>query len=165
MENPDGTPTWPEAQVPAVEPDDEAWFRRLAMAAVWDPRNVDAELAARTQQVKEIMTPKTPHISKLLTRTLENLSNFFQALEYIAVHPENQGMGIGTALVKSGMDQADKLGLDIFVHAFEEGCPLYKKMGFRLLAEFIQDYSQCGGTKRCGAYFYLYEHGSRGASV
>jgi hypothetical protein len=37
------------------------------------------------------------------------------------------------------MEQADKMGIEIFVHALREGAELYKRMGFRLIAELVQD--------------------------
>ena len=64
--NPDGTPIWPEAQVPAVEPEKEAEIRRTAETVVWDPNNdADGELSHRVDALKEDVTPQTPHISKL----------------------------------------------------------------------------------------------------
>lgn len=86
-------------------------------------------------------------------------------LEYLAVHPNNQRKGVGTALVKSGMNQADKLELAIFVHAFKEGVALYKRMGFQLVAELVQDDSALGGNGEYGAYFFVYEPGSRNDRV
>ncbi|KAJ5628269.1 Acyl-CoA N-acyltransferase [Penicillium lividum] len=144
--SPDGTPIWPEAQVPSVGSEKEAEIRRIATTVVWDPNNdADAELSGRVDALKEEVTPKIPYIS----------------LEYLAVHPDNQHKGVGTALVKSGMNQADKMGLAIFVHAFREGVALYKRMGFRLLAELVQDDSAYGGSGEYGAYFFIYEPGSR----
>ncbi|KAJ5730901.1 Acyl-CoA N-acyltransferase [Penicillium malachiteum] len=136
----DGTPIWPEAQVPAVEADKEAEIRQAAETVVWDPNNDADELSDRVTALKKEVTPKTPHIS----------------LEYLAVNPDNQRRGVGTALVKSGIDQANKMGLEIFVHAFQEGVPLYKRMGFRLIAELIQDDSKYGGSGEYGAYFFIY---------
>ncbi|KAJ5938246.1 hypothetical protein N7454_004588, partial [Penicillium verhagenii] len=128
--SPDGTPAWPEAQVPAIEPEKEAEIRRLAGTAVWDPNEDDSVLGDRVTTLKNEVTPKKPHIS----------------LDYLAVHPDNQRKGVGTALVKSGIEQADKMGLDIFVHAFTEGYELYKRMGFELIAELIKDDSAYGGS-------------------
>ncbi|KAJ5087580.1 Acyl-CoA N-acyltransferase [Penicillium angulare] len=137
----DDTPIWPEAQVPSVEPEKEAEIRRLAQTVVWDPNNDAEVLSEPIDALKKEVTPKTPYIS----------------LEYLAVHPDNQRKGVGSALVKSGMEQADKMGLKIFVHAFREGVELYKKMGFRLVAELIQDDSAYGGSGEYGAYFFIYE--------
>lgn len=44
------------------------------------------------------------------------------------------------------MREAEKLGLDIFVHAFRSGRGLYKRLGFRIAAEITQDDSMYGGT-------------------
>ncbi|KAJ5633277.1 Acyl-CoA N-acyltransferase [Penicillium lividum] len=123
----------------------EAEIRRIAETVVWDPNNDADELEDQVTALKKELIPKTPHIS----------------LEYLAVHPDNQRKGVRTALVKSGMDQADKLGLNIFVHAFKAGVELYKRMGFRLLVELVQDDSAYGGSGEYGAYFFIYEPGSR----
>ncbi|KAJ5771757.1 Acyl-CoA N-acyltransferase [Penicillium odoratum] len=141
----DDTLVWAEAQVPAVEPEKEAEIRRIAETVIWDPNGDADELGDRVTALKKEVTPQTPHIS----------------LEYLAVHPDNQRKGVGAALVKSGMDQADKLGLNIFVHALKAGVELYKHMGFRLLAELVQDDSAYGGSGEYGAYFFIYEPGSR----
>ncbi|KAJ5679333.1 Acyl-CoA N-acyltransferase [Penicillium macrosclerotiorum] len=145
----DSTPTWPEAQVPAVEPETETEIRRIAETVVWDPNGDDNELSDRVDALKKEVTPKTPYIS----------------LEYLAVHPDNQRKGVGTALVKSGMYQADKMKLRIFVHALREGAELYKRIGFQLIAELIQDDSAYGGSGEYGAYFFIYEPGSRASSA
>lgn len=63
--------------------------------------------------------------------------------------------------MRSGMDQADKMRLDIFVHALAEGAELYKRMGFRLIGELVQDDSAYGGSGVYGVYFFIYEPGSR----
>ena len=78
-------------------------------------------------------------------------------LDYLAVHPTNQGKGIGTALVQSGMRQAEKLGLDIFILALEAGMDLYKRLGFYIEKEIVQDYSKHGGTGEYRFYFMIYE--------
>lgn len=78
-------------------------------------------------------------------------------LDYIAVDPDNQGKGIGTALVESGMEQAKKLGLDIFIYAKEEGSRLYKRHGFRVEWDCTLDDSQYGGTGRVYIALMIYE--------
>ncbi|KAF4770145.1 hypothetical protein N7455_006246 [Penicillium solitum] len=141
----DGTPIWPEAQVPAVEAEKEAEIRRIAETVVWDPNDDADVLLDRVNALEKEVTPKKSYIT----------------LEYLAVHPDNQRKGVGRALVKSGVDQADKMGLDIFVHALAEGAELYKRMGFRLIGELVQDDSAYGGSGVYGVYFFIYEPGSR----
>lgn len=79
------------------------------------------------------------------------------ALEYMAVHPDNQGKGIATLLVKSGMEQARKLGLDIFILAFKPGFKLYARLGFRVERELVQDDSAYGGPGEYVVRYMIYE--------
>ena len=53
------------------------------------------------------------------------------------------------------------MGLEILVHALREGAELYKRMGFRLIAELVQDDSAYGGSGIYGTYFFIYEPRSR----
>jgi len=55
--------------------------------------------------------------------------------------------------VKSGLEAADQMGLDVFVVACKEGLGLYQRQGFVLLDQVIQDDSQWGGTGEHGMYF------------
>ena len=82
----------------------------------------------------------------------------------MAVHPDNQGKGIGTALVESGMREAEKMGLDIFVLAFKAGVGVYKRLGFRIEQELIQDDSMYGGSGEYGIYYMIYEQSSKSAA-
>ena len=76
----------------------------------------------------------------------------------MAVHPDQQGKGIATALVKSGMKEAEKLGLDIFVLAFRAGFKLYDRLGFRLERELIQDDTPYGGPGEYAIRYMIYDH-------
>lgn len=75
----------------------------------------------------------------------------------MAVHPENQGNGIATLLVQSGMREAEKLGLDIFIVAFRPAWGLYSRLGFRVERELIQDDSMYGGDGNYGIRYMIYE--------
>lgn len=75
----------------------------------------------------------------------------------MAVHPENQGKGIATILIQSGMKEAEKLGLDIFVLAFRRGWGVYSRAGFRIEQELIQDDSMYGGDGKFGVRYMIYE--------
>jgi len=74
-------------------------------------------------------------------------------LDYLAVHPQHQGKGVGTALVESGMREAEKLGLDIFIQAMKAGLGVYRRLGFHVEKEFIEDDSI--------VYFMIYEQGPK----
>lgn len=66
-------------------------------------------------------------------------------LDYLAVHPDNQGRGIATELVASGLKEAKKIGLDVYVRAFPPGVGLYRRLGFRIEKELGLDDSEEGG--------------------
>lgn len=53
-------------------------------------------------------------------------------------------------MVESGMREAEKLGLDVFIHAMKAGVGVYKRLGFRIERDFVQDDSKYGGP---GEYY------------
>lgn len=60
-------------------------------------------------------------------------------LDYLAVHPDVQGRGIATQLVATGLEEAKKIGLDVYVRAFRPGVGVYRRLGFRMEQEFVTD--------------------------
>ena len=48
----------------------------------------------------------------------------------IVVHPDHQGRGVGSALIREGTDRADKEGVFCWVHASEAGAPMFERCGF-----------------------------------
>ena len=60
-------------------------------------------------------------------------------------------------LVESGVKEAQKMGLDVFVLAFKAGLGVYERAGFKLLGQIIQDDSKYGGKGEYGAYFLVKE--------
>lgn len=87
-------------------------------------------------------------------------SDCLAELDYLAVHPDNKGKGIGTALVESGIQYAEKVRLPIFARAFMAGLGIYRRLGFKEVERVIQDDSQFGGKGKYGAYFVIYDVGS-----
>ena len=55
-------------------------------------------------------------------------------------------------LIENGINEAKKMGFDIFVLATRAGLGIYQKAGFRLLEQVIQDDSKFGGTGEWGMY-------------
>lgn len=78
-------------------------------------------------------------------------------LDYLAVHPENQGKGIGSTLVESGLQQARKMGLPVFILAFKGALGVYRRLGFREVGRVISDMADYGGEGEYGMYFMVYD--------
>lgn len=56
------------------------------------------------------------------------------------------------------MREAERLGLDIFILAMKAGVGLYKRLGFRVEKELVQDDSMYGGSGEYYVCFMVYEH-------
>jgi hypothetical protein len=55
------------------------------------------------------------------------------------------------------MREAEKLGLDVFIHAMEAGVGVYKRLGFHIEREFILNDFKLGGPGDYSVYFMIYE--------
>jgi hypothetical protein len=67
-------------------------------------------------------------------------------LETLFTHPKYQGNGVGSALLQWGLDEADRLGLMIYLEATEEGRPLYERFGFEAIKVVKFDAGAFGGV-------------------
>lgn len=85
------------------------------------------------------------------------IANLWLGLDYLAVHPENKGKRIGTALVASGIKYAERAGLPVFTLAFKAGRGVYARLGFQEVDRVIQDDSEYGGPGEYAAYFMIYD--------
>lgn len=85
------------------------------------------------------------------------IADRYLGLDYLAVHPESKGKGIGTALVESGIKHAEKIGVSIFIMSFKAGRGIYARLGFKEVDQVIQDDSPYGGVGEYGAYFMVYD--------
>lgn len=62
--------------------------------------------------------------------------HFLIDLSGLATHPDFQGKGMGAALVRWGMEQAEKDGVPVHLVATPAGRVLYTKLGFEVVVEF-----------------------------
>ncbi|KAH8885816.1 hypothetical protein GQ53DRAFT_845228 [Thozetella sp. PMI_491] len=99
---------------------------------VWPDRN-DREYMSRLW--KDYIVPRTKAIA-------DSNGKGVYVLELLAVHPEYQRLGAGTALVKWGTQAADRLGLEAIVEATPVGRRLYEQCG--LSVEIEEMYFEVG---------------------
>ncbi|KAJ5555760.1 hypothetical protein N7535_008193 [Penicillium sp. DV-2018c] len=52
-------------------------------------------------------------------------------LDMLGVHPSQKGRGLGSKLLRWGLERADAEGLEVYLSASPEGRPMYEKYGFR----------------------------------
>jgi N-acetylglutamate synthase-like GNAT family acetyltransferase len=76
-----------------------------------------------------------------------------EEIEFVAVHPDYWNKGIGTLLVRRGVEMADELGLDMYVLSFEGGYRTYKAFDFETLEHMELDDSIYGGAGVFHRYF------------
>lgn len=63
------------------------------------------------------------------------------------MRPEYQRKGLGSRLVKWGVDRADELGLSAYTEASEQGLNLYLRYGFKEVDRVTVDLEPWGGEK------------------
>ncbi|KFY08840.1 hypothetical protein V492_05863 [Pseudogymnoascus sp. VKM F-4246] len=137
----EGTPVWAEFQMPDVSDEEQKRFNELAESSWWKARSDMSEIDDKNMEA----------MKRILAKKL------YMKLDLLAVHPNSKGKGIGTALVASGVQLAEKIGVPIFVMAYKAGRGIYSRLGFQEVDRVIQDDSQFGGAGEYGAYFMVYE--------
>lgn len=71
------------------------------------------------------------HFSDFQNRVMPNGVRCMYIMS-LSVHPEHQGRGVGSALMKLGTGRADKEGVFCWVHSSEDGAEFYRKCGFEI---------------------------------
>ncbi|KAF6805603.1 acetyltransferase [Colletotrichum sojae] len=135
-----GRAPWAEAQIPDVSAEESAAIEKKADAAWWEPVDMEGSDDESIGIRNRILASK-PYIS----------------LDYLAVHPENMGKGIGTELVRSGMRRAQELGVGVFILAFQAGLNVYLRLGFKEVDRVVQDAAKWGGEGDYAVYLLTYE--------
>ncbi|KAF3401931.1 hypothetical protein F1880_009790 [Penicillium rolfsii] len=70
----------------------------------------------------------------------------FGHLQVLATLPEYRGYGIGSALIKQGLEEGAKNGLtDFWLESSNDGHSLYEKFGFRDVEPIVIDLEKYGG--------------------
>jgi GNAT superfamily N-acetyltransferase len=65
----------------------------------------------------------------------------------LVVSPEYQRMGVGKALLESGLREADKEQVETWIDSLLQGLGLYKKLGWKEVGNIDIDLGKWGGEK------------------
>ncbi|CAM1508899.1 Fc.00g026380.m01.CDS01 [Cosmosporella sp. VM-42] len=123
--------SWLEAQVPDVSEMEKTQFEEAYAGAVW---NLRPELDVLDEPILEMQRKHEP-------------KRLFMKLDYLGVRPDHQRHGVASMLVKSGIHQADELGVDIYLVAMgANAADVYKKHQFELLDSCFQDLEPWGAS-------------------
>ncbi|KAG5662147.1 hypothetical protein KAF25_004386 [Fusarium avenaceum] len=119
---------WLNAQTPDVSDEEREAFDKRHAETEWEPRRDNDKYDEHIDGWKEKYKN-------------ENAIE----LHYIGVRPDHQQKGVASILVKSGLEEVDKLGLDATVIAMgRRGMGLYRKYGFEIVEEKSESMSALG---------------------
>ena len=110
----------------------------LSVPADAHPENTDenTEQGDDAAQLREAVDPGNERVELIgqLTAGIHPAGRAHEYLWMIAVAPENQGRGLGTALVRHVLDRCDREGAAAYLEASSaRSLKLYERLGFDLL--------------------------------
>lgn len=71
-------------------------------------------------------------------------ASLYLGITDVYVHPDYRRQGIGARLTKVPLEEADKLGLPVYIEATAEGGKLYISLGFEIKKELSHDLAPYG---------------------
>ncbi|KAJ5925173.1 GNAT family acetyltransferase [Penicillium verhagenii] len=130
-------------------------YSRWKIPAIYEfERAVDTSLSNDAQWQMQNMWAYAPKLNKgtyaLYEETIKRSRNIHLkgtdfVLELLCVLPEYQGMGIGSAFLRWGIEKSDASNARIYLEATVEGLPVYLRYGWKTVEEIQLDYTDRGG--------------------
>jgi ribosomal protein S18 acetylase RimI-like enzyme len=108
---------------------------KVAGAALWaapgiDPVGDEQVYAERLEEIAGIDAPRLFEVVELFEAQTPREPHYH--LQFLAVHPERQGTGIGGALMAPGLERCDRDGTPAYLEATSDrNRALYERHGFR----------------------------------
>ncbi|KAJ5735781.1 uncharacterized protein N7483_000906 [Penicillium malachiteum] len=160
---------WLEAQAQDGTPEERATYEKLSDATSRNGqpiglkggeqsryRNAPLEAADERVTKNENFLGKSYPYYHFRVRNIQT-DDLYSALDYLTTHPDFWRQGVGSMLVKSGLDVADQYGLKTYVMSEPAALKLYLNFGFQLIETVSTDYSQFGGKEPMVHYFLTRE--------
>lgn len=94
-----------------------------------EPETAESQRLAQEEAYKEMTGITTDHLAAFQKKIMANGARCM-IIVGISVHPDHQGRGVGSSLVKYGTDIADEEGVFCWVHSSEAGARNFVKSGF-----------------------------------
>lgn len=129
--------------------------------AWWDvhehPPQTPQEINAAFQRMNDLRISGSPvaGMNKPLAQAFSRAAFFseqeimqgrpYVTLSLLAVHPEHQRRGVGSLLLRHGLEKFDPLGLPTYLDCGRYGKALYERYGFEVVKDFPFDGREHGG--------------------
>ena len=81
----------------------------------------------------------------------------YVTLRMLATNPRYHRRGVGSLLLKHGLEKADSLGLPVYLDCSVGGKPLYERYGFKVIGDFPLNCSEYGGRSNGTHWLMLRE--------
>ena len=102
--------------------------------AVWFPPGYDIDFTNISETFKDIPKDRIEEAFKIFEELGESRVNDAWYLEYLAVDPSKQGLGLGSLILKESLKMIDELGEAAYLESSNpKNMSLYERFGFRFL--------------------------------
>ena len=102
--------------------------------AVWFPPGYDIDFTNISETYKDIPKDRIEEAFKIFEELGESRVNDAWYLEYLAVDPSKQGLGLGSLILKESLKMIDELGEAAYLESSNpKNMSLYERFGFRFL--------------------------------
>jgi len=119
------------------------WYIVRDPHAVHYPRGNPAEIGAGLNE--KLYDDVFGEMRRRREKIFRDKNEDYAYMMVLVVDPKAQRRGVGSALLREGLREVDRLGLESFIDASPEGLELYKKFDWAEVTEVTVDLAAYGG--------------------